>query len=118
MEIINRGDARGQIGFSDLRRRGGNASGCPVGMEVNEAGQEGLAVGLDNIGSARCLDIGPNASDPAIGDDHVGLEGSRSGAIEHGCAHNGDRVGWCAGCRRAQKGECADQGKAGSVQQA
>jgi hypothetical protein len=61
-----------------------------VGVQVIEARQQRLALGVDHLGAARRLHAGSDLGDAAVADDHIGQVRSRAGGVENRRAHDRD----------------------------
>src|SRR3546814_12403358 len=66
VEVVHRRHAARKIGIRDLRESAWRSRWRPVGVNVDEARQQRLAISADDLGTPRNLDVGANGLDPAV----------------------------------------------------
>ena len=99
VEVVHSGYAGSDIGVGDLWRDPRVAGRGPVGVDVEEAGQQRLALGVDHRRAAWRLHAGADLGDTAVPDDDVGQMRGCARRVEHRRAD--DRHWTPLGLRRA-----------------
>ena len=61
-----------------------------MGVEIEEAGEDGLALGIDDGGAGRGFQVGADGLDAAVVQEDVGLA---DGAVNERAAADEDRLG-------------------------
>ena len=94
--VVHRGDAAGEIGFEALAPIAGEA--CDGGrgemrVQIEEAGQERLARGIDDARAGGNCGIGSNGFDLAAADDDGSHSRGATRTVHHARPANHDRVG-------------------------
>ncbi|MNJ30338.1 hypothetical protein D3C77_249360 [compost metagenome] len=91
VEVIDRRHARLDVGGGDVGRNGRNAAGRPMGVNVEESGQQGLAPGVDDPSTARRPQPRADLDDPTVADQDITAIRGRPGCVEDLCARNEQR---------------------------
>ena len=92
MKIVHRRDATREIGVGDLRERAGRTRRRPVRVDVDEARQQGLAVGADDLCPLRHLDVGADRLDAAVAHHDGAAIGILAGRIKDRRAGDRDHL--------------------------
>jgi len=80
-----------------------------MGVDVDESGKQGLAVGAHDPGARRNPDVGAHRIDPAVADDHRAAIGILSGGVENRRTGDRDQVA-TRGCARRLTGKADTDG--------